>query len=51
MKEYLEDEILNLEVDMQSLGTQKYNIEMQMQYKKGRLEAYKATLAHLLKAN
>ena len=49
MKEYLENEIENLETEIRNKDKQIEDLQLRRQYKIGRLEAYKATLAHLLK--
>lgn len=48
LKEYLQNEILNLEEDLRDLAMRLEEMKLKQQYKTGRIEAYKASLEHLL---
>ena len=49
LKAYLEYEILSLEQELKDLTVKIDELKLSQQYKKGRLEADKASLNHLLK--
>lgn len=47
-KEYLQNEILNLQDELKDLAMRLDDMKLKQQYKTGRMEAYKASLEHLL---
>jgi hypothetical protein len=47
-KEYLQNEILNLEEELTDLAIRLEEMKLKQRYKTGRSEAYKASLEHLL---
>lgn len=48
LKDYIDGEIQALENDLSDIVIRLEDMKLKQQYKTGRLEAYKATLEHLL---